>query len=255
MVAAAGATQTKQVPEPPAKAQVVDAGALDLGKGQEIKLDGSTALRYSVKLDQAGLLTVATRGTGGDLVIEVCDADNQALRGGQTDGDLNGTMCDEQLVVEIPYAETWNVKITNNQDEESKVTLIAGFVAFKPCERAPDPDGRPSLAAAIAAGAAKDDALDTAKGDGADWYKFTATENGRLTIFTKGAEDLDVSITVVTGKAYDEQVGQADEDQEGQTANEGLVVPVVKGNTYYIRIGTVVDSAGAYKVGVQFVAF
>ncbi|MBI2299666.1 MAG: hypothetical protein HYU66_12120 [Armatimonadetes bacterium] len=240
---------------PAAEEQVLDGGAIVIGKAQELKLDANTAIRYALKVDAAGLLTVATRGEGGDVVLEVADIDNQALRGGQSDQDLNEKACDEQAVVEIPYEETWHVKVSNVGDDAAKVTLVVGFVAFPAVARQPDPDGRPSLAAAIGAGAAKDEALDSANGDLLDWYKFTAHEEGRLTIFTKGDKDLDLGLRVVAGEHFDQALGESDQDLDEETASEGLVVPVKANTVYYIAVEALVDSAGKYKVGVQFTKF
>lgn len=238
-----------------ATADTIDGGVIAVGQTQELNLDGGASIAYKLTVDAAGILTFVTRGEGGDLVLEVLDGDNQQIRGGQADVDLFGNMANEQLVVEIPWEETWVLKINNVADAVSKVKAVVGFVAFPAVAREPDTDGRPSQATPLEIGATREDSLNAPEFDGADWYKVVAPEDGRLSIFTQGDEGLDIAIRVVTGDDYSTVVVEGDSDLEGRTSSEGVVIPVRAGVAYYVQILGIVDSAGKYRVGTQFTKF
>ena len=235
-----------------------DAGPLAIGQARDLEIGGGELVSLNVAVDAAGILTVVTRGAkdqDADLVLLIMDADNQPLRGGQADVDANENPVCEQVVVEIPWAETWKVKIGNNGGDTAKVKLVASFAALAEVAREPDIDGRPSKAKAIEIGQVVEDTLSAVDYDVADWYQIVAEADGRLSVFSAGDEALDLALNVTTGEKFDEAVGDADNDLNGETANEGLVIPVKAGQTYYIQVMALVDSGGKYRLGTQFTQF
>lgn len=228
---------------------------IDLGTPTQVMVPGQENKVFEVEVAEAGVLTVVTRGAGGDLVLTVTDTDSQPLPDGQTDMDAGGNLPDEQLVTILPFADTWLVSLHNMAEDASNVTLVVGFVPFPPVAREPDPNGRPTKATPLEVGKPVEDSLSTADFDIADWYAITPEEDGRLVIFTEGDDELDIVLSVVAEDALDQPIAESDQDLEGSTSNEGLIVPVKAGRTYYLKVSALVDTGGKYKLGSTVVAF
>jgi hypothetical protein len=234
---------------PPAAAQQLELGAVITGTASD---EGAV---YQFRAASAGLLTVVVRATGeGDLAITVGDEDGQPLANGHGDQDLNGNAGAEQLVVTIPRAGSYTVRIRSWSGEAS-FQVGASWLPFAALETPADPDGRPGNSTALAAEQqSRQDALDHAAGDYWDWFVITAEQAGTLTVVTR-AEEGDLALEAYNPGAYTYPAERSDADLQGSSGSEALTLAVTAGQRLFFRV---VDIGGyapvSYRLQVSFIA-
>lgn len=233
----------------PGAAQQLEVGAVTTGTASE---EGAV---FPFRASSAGLLTVVVRATAdGDLAVTVGDEDGQPLAGGHADADLNGNAGAEQLVVTIPRAGSYTVRI-RSWTGSTPFQVGASWLAFPALETPADPDGRPGSATALGTEQqSRQDALDQAAGDYWDWYVVTADRAGTLTVVTR-AEEGDIALEAYNPGAYTYPAERSDADLQGSAGSEALTLAVTAGQRLYFRV---VDIGGygpvSYRLQVSFIA-
>jgi hypothetical protein len=210
---------------------------------------------FQFRASSAGLLTVVVRGTAdGDLVLTVGDEDGQPLAGGHSDQDLNGNAGAEQLMVTVPRAGAYTVRVAS-WSGTAPFQIGASWLSFPALELPTDPDGAPSRATALTtAQQSRQDALDHATGDYWDWYVITADGAGTLTVVTR-AEEGDVALEAYLQGSFANPSERSDADLQGSGGNEALTLAVTAGQKLYFKV---VDIGGqgamTYRLQVSFIA-
>jgi len=208
---------------------------LPLGRTAEGTLTGGVT-SYAFAAREAGFLAVVVRATGSeDLSISVSDSEGQTLPEGTSDADLSGNVGAEQILVTIPSPGNYVVKV-RCYDETASFHVGGSFLA-SPLAAAPDdPDGRPSGAVELAVGASRDDVIDPAAGDRADWFRIPITKAGVLTVLTRAEGDGDLRLERYVAPEFSEPSEYSDEDRDGVMGNESLTLDVKAGDVVLIRV-------------------
>lgn len=234
---------------------VAQAGAQQLTLGS---VTTGTASEQGVVLQftatSAGLLTVVIRSSAdGDIVLTVGDEDGQPLAGGHSDQDLNGNAGAEQLVVTIPRAGTYTVRV-GSWGGPVPFQIGASWLPFPALELPADPDGSPSRATALTtAQQNRQDALDPATGDYWDWYVITAEQAGTLTVVTR-ADEGDVALEAYHPGAFGSSAERSDSDLQGSTGNEALTLAVTAGQKLFFKVVDIGGQAAiTYRLQVSFI--
>ena len=121
-------------------------------------------------------------------------------------------------------------------------------MAFPTFARAnPDPDRRPGNAIAADVGKAIDDTLDSEAGDNWDWFVLTPAQGGTLAIVTRraGTGDADLLLEAYLEGNFSEPAQRSDQDLQGDSANESLIVNVKPGQRVHVRVSRVFSSGTA----------
>jgi hypothetical protein len=208
---------------------------LPLGRTVEASLS-SGSIEYAFPAKEAGFLAVVVRSSGGeDLALKVTDSEGQLLPDGSSDMDMNGSVGAEQLLIAIPSAGDYAVEV-RCYDESASFKLSATFLPSALAAAPDDPDGRPSGAVELAAGANHDDALDPAVGDRADWYRIRVDKSGVLTVLTRAEGEGDLRLERYVAPEFAEPEDSADEDRDGVMGNESLTLDVSVGDVVLIKV-------------------
>ena len=219
---------------------------LPMGAPQAGKASGSAAAVYTVAAKTAGVITVAVQGTG-DLSITLLDADGQAVQGGSSDQDLNGSEGTELLSATLTEAGAYRVEVRVLGSGDSTFQIAGSYLAFPPFARPADPDKRPTQARALVAGKPHEDSLDSAAGDAWDWFVFKVAESGTLAIITRqiGEGDADLVLEVFTNNDFANASDRSDQDQQGNSANESLTIAVEAGQSVHVRVSSAFNRIAA----------
>jgi len=216
--------------------------ALPLGKPGQGRVPNSGAAEYTVVTKTAGILVVATNGDA-DLVLQVTDPDGQALEDGRSDQDLNSTMGAEMVSVVLPQPGSYRVRVTSNGGNAAGFEIAGSLMSFPAFERTiDDADARPSAARAAEVGRAVEDSVDSDEGDNWDWFAFTPKQAGTLAIVTRrisGGGDADLQLEAFLNNNFAESEERSDQDQQGDSANESVMVNVRAGQTVHVKVSRV----------------
>jgi len=227
---------------------------LPIGTRGQGSTDAVTPARFSFSPTATGLLTIAVSSTV-DLGIRVTDVDGQVLPGGDGDIDYAGKPGLEFLTVPLSVVEKVTVEVSSVGGEAGDFTITAGFAAEPAFAVPADPDRRPSLAQALTVGESHRDALDPNSGDRWDWYTITAQEDGSLVFVTRTDGDGDpgdIALELYLGDDFSMPTTQSDNDLQDVATNESVTVNVRKGDTVYLKVISLFDSADSfgYRVSV-----
>lgn len=225
------------------------------GVPRQVGLGPSGQASFTVTAPEPGILTAVTRGRGGALTLELGDLDGQELPGTSSDATPDDPPCNQMLVVAVPCADRWRLRLNNNSAEASRVTLAVGWLPFPPVAQPQAPHSRPSQALLVAPGKPVEGTLDPRRGALRQWYVVRAPGDGRLSVFTQGDATLDLALRVVTGPTFDTLVAETDDDQDGRTASEAAVFAVKAGQSYFMRVEAQAGSRGQFRLGTSFAAF
>lgn len=214
---------------------------LPIGSTAPGTVSAGTAAEYVVTLDEPGFLAVVLRAMvdDEDLVLYVTDDEGQTLLEGRSDSDLGGRMGAEQLLVQIPWAGNYGVRVERNYGSgTASYEVGATFLATPMAAAEPDPDGKPSGAIALEIDGGQQDSIDPAQGDGWDWYSVTAPSTGVLTVLTRAvdSDEGDLRIDVFREGDLREPEEGSDQDESGVLTNESVSVDVVAGETIYVKV-------------------
>jgi hypothetical protein len=197
----------------------------------------AAAAEYTFEAKTAGILSVAVQGTG-DLALALVDEDGQAVPDGTSDRDMNGSQGTELLSATITEAGVYRVRVRLQGSGSSKFEIAAGFLAFPPFARRPDPDRRPAQARALVIGKPFDDSLDPAAGDSWDWFVFKAARAGALALITRplANTEADLILEVYTGGDFSASTERSDQDMQGNTSNESATINVEAGEMIHVKV-------------------
>jgi hypothetical protein len=78
------------------------------------------------------------------------------------------------------------------------------------------------------------------------WYRFTAAQNGSVTIRVAGSASLDAQFGVYTGSSLATLVQVACHDSTSRGGTEALTIPVTAGQTYHIQVGGFSGTTGDF---------
>lgn len=195
--------------------------------------DAPTTLSFDAAT--AGFLTVVVRGTDeSDLYLAVTDDLGQIVMDGRVDRDVGGHMGAEQATITLSSPGTYQVRVYT-RGGRSEFKLASSWLAFPDVQTPPDPDGRPTNAAALAPGDRIEDSLDASVGDNWDWYSVTSGPGGVITVLTEAPEG-DLVLEVFDESNFSEPLDQSDQDMGGISGNEALTIPNPSGATLYVRV-------------------
>ncbi|HET9066960.1 MAG TPA: hypothetical protein VFN22_14165 [Gemmatimonadales bacterium] len=230
------------------------AAPLPIGTRGQGSADEATPARFSFSPTTTGLLTIAVSSTV-DLGIRVTDVDGQVLPDGTGDVDYAGKPGLEFLTVPLSVVEKVTVEVSSIGGEAGAFTITAGFVAEPAFAVPADPDRRPSLALPLTVGASHTDALAPNSGDRWDWYTITAQDDGTLVFVTRAdgeGDPGDVALELYLGDDFSTPTAQSDDDLQDVATNESVTVNVRKGDTVYLKVISLFDSADSfgYRVSV-----
>jgi hypothetical protein len=214
---------------------------LPLGAPQTGKLASGGAAEYAVDAKTAGIITAVVNGEA-DLVLQIVDADGQALPDGRSDRDLNGAVGTEVVSVIVPEPGAYRVRVTANGNEAASFEIAGAWVSFPVFLRAnPDPDRRPGNAIAAEIGKAIEDSLDAKAGDNWDWFVLSPAQGGALAIVTRrvGSGEADLRLEAYLDGNFSEAAEESDADLQGDSANESLIVNVKPGQRVHVRVSRV----------------
>jgi hypothetical protein len=213
--------------------------ALPTGAPQSGKATESTPATYTLAAKTAGVLTVAVQGAN-DLELRLLDSDGQAVQGGTSDQDLNGSSGTELLSATITEAGTYKLEVRVLSGGDSTFQISSSFLSFPPFARPADPDRRPSQARALVAGKPHEDSLDSDAGDTWDWFVFKVAEAGTLAIITRqvGEGDADLQLEVFLNNDFATPADRSDQDQQGNAANESVTIAVEAGQSVHVRVSS-----------------
>ncbi len=211
---------------------------LPTGAPQQGKATSQTPAEYTLVAKTAGVLVVAVQGEG-DLVLQVTDADGQALPDGTADRDLNGSSGTEMLSMMITEPGTYKVRVRLQDGQGGAFQISGSWLSFPPfAQAATDPDRRPSQAKAAAVGKAIEDSLSAESGDHWDWFVMKMNQAGTLAVVTRrvGEGDTDLVLEVFTGGDFAKAASRSDQDLQGNNANESVTLNVEAGQTVHIKV-------------------
>jgi hypothetical protein len=224
---------------------------LPLGRVVSGTLPGDGSADYRITVASAGVLSIATDGTG-DLSLQLMDADGQPLPEGRVDSDLDGKGARETLTLRLGEAGTYTLRVTSFGGDESAYQLSASMLAFPAFAKAPDPDGRPSGARALTVGQAVTGALDPGAGDERDWYSVRVATAGTLVLATRALDEteegFDLALEVFLDGTFDEPAQRSDQDLQENMANEAVTVMVKAGQVVHLRVSTISRIGGRYRL-------
>lgn len=229
---------------------------LPLGSTSQGMLSGGEA-GYVFAAKDAGFLTIILRSEAGeDLSLLVTDEEGQALLDGMSDADVGGDVGAEQLVVTIPGAGRYQVRVRSFMEETASFQIGASFLTSKLAAAAEDPDGRPSRGIELAVGAVHEDAIDPAAGDRVDWYRIKVEKDGVLTVLTRSDDEGDLRLEHYVEPTFDEPMDSSDQDMEGVMGNESLTLEVSAGDVVLIRVAPSFSGGGAvtYRISSGLIA-
>ncbi len=215
------------LPPPPAP--------LQLSGPQQLELNGfPVVLEFAAPA--AGLLTVAARDDSDiDLVVQVTDADGQAIPQGRADIDLGGDRGAEQLVVALPWAGDYQVSIRELNSGTGSFEVGAGFFAM-PSVGALEPEhARPSNAVPLVVGDEQEAGLSAERGVPWMWYRFDSTMPGIVT-FDVQADFGDLVVEGYDEGSFADPTETSDQDIGGVLGNEMLSLAVGPGTPVYFRV-------------------
>jgi hypothetical protein len=223
---------------------------LPLGRLVTGTLGGDATTDYRLTLESAGLLSVASDGTG-DVVLQLLDRDGQPVANGRSDEDLDGVGARELLSVRIGEAGPYILRVASVGGDPATFQLGATLLGFPAWAKAADPDGRPSGARALTPGTPVEDALDPAHGDERDWFTVRATADGTLVFATRGlgaGDGFDLVLEAYLDGRFDEAVQRSDQDLQDDMANEAVTVVVRAGQVVHVRVSALSSQGGRYRL-------
>jgi hypothetical protein len=223
---------------------------LPMGAPAEGRIGPTGAAVYTVAAAGAGVLVAAVRGDA-DLVLRVADEDGQALPGGQSDQDLNGSVGTELVSVVVPEAGTYQVRVTVNGGGQGRFEISGAWMSFPAFELAShDPDRRPGGASVVNVGAPLEDTLNGAEGDERDWFVLTSAQAGTLVVILRRNDgDADLVLEAFLDGDFAEPAARSDQDLQGNSGNESVTLDVRAGQAVHVRVSSLDRSpAAAYRL-------
>jgi hypothetical protein len=230
-----------------------NAQQLEVGRLTKASTSDDQTASFTFNAEAAGILTVVARTTGeSDIVLVVTDRDGQPLPNGRSDQDIGGNTGAEQFAVTIPRAGAYMVRVEPYGGSAS-FQIGASWLSFPDLEVPPDPDGSPSSAKALRVGQeAMSDGLDGSQGDYWDWFVFTASRAGTLTVTTR-AEEGDLVLEAFSAGEYSEAIERSDQDLQGVSGNEALTLIVEEGQKFFFKVAAFSEGASIpYRIQVGF---
>lgn len=223
---------------------------LPLGATTEGRLSGEAPLDYRLTVPGAGVLTLLVDG-GGDLTLQLMDADGQPLDDGRADGDMDGLTGREMLSVRVTEGGSYRLRVSDIEGSGSNFRIGTAFLEFPAFAKAADSDGRPSGAQTLTVGRPVEEALDPSAGDSRDWFVFTAEQDGTLALVTRAIGDsdgLDLVLEAFFGGVFLEPTQRSDQDLQEDYANEGITLAVRAGQKIHVRVSSTSGSGGRYRL-------
>lgn len=221
-------------------AEAEDGGALylPLGTTQKFTLEAGTTLELPFVADGAGLLTVAYGGGGPSAAIELVDH-----RGRRLDWESSrsyGIQVESPVrhaLIPIGTEGEYTVRVGVRQDSE--LVLGAEWLPFPQVEGVEAvivPAPEPTTEVVLVPDRMVEGQIDQSDPDRYHlWCRFDATEDGQLVVLAS-ADRGDITISSFHEGRYESPIEHLDSDLNGSVANEGLIVDVQAGQTYYVRV-------------------
>src|SRR5690606_33520686 len=116
-------------------------------------------------------------------------------------------------------------------------------------------DRRPGTASALEVGRSHEDSLASASGDHWDWFVFTPSSAGSLTVILRPtSETIDLVLEMYTADDLSEWVLRSDDDLQGNTANESGTVDVQANEKVFVKVlGAGGSTNGPYRISSSLI--
>lgn len=185
---------------------------------------------YRFEAEGPGLLTVAVRAKNrDDMTIEVYNERGQQL--GRCDIDFGGNTGAEHLAIPIAEAGLYRV-VVDPLGSGGPYWIGSSWLAFQELEAmAP---ATPDDAIEVTPGEPQEGAV-AAGGPHEQWYVFTAPSEGLL-VFSTGDADGDLVIEAYNEDRFDQNVQYSDQDRNGHSGNERILMDMVEGQVIYFKV-------------------
>ena len=229
--------------------------ALPIGKTESGQAGNNADATYQFKAAGADVLTVAVAGDG-DVELAVTDEEGQPVQDGTSDRDLFGSTGTEELSVVLTEAGAYRVLVRSVDGNPSTFQIGASWLPMPAFARTGDPDRRPSQARALEVGKAHEDSIDTDAGDPWDWFVYTPSEAGTLTIILRptSSNSFDLTLEAFTTTDFTRPAGSSDQDLQGHAANESLSLDVAAGQKVFVKVYAGFGSAtGKYRLSSSLI--
>lgn len=184
---------------------------------------------YRFEAEGPGLLTVAVRAKNrDDMTIEIYNERGQQL--GRCDIDFGGNTGAEHLAVPVAEAGMYRV-VVDPLGAGGPYWIGSSWLAFQELEAmAP---ATPDDAIEVTPGEPQDGAVGV--GANEQWYIFTAPSEGLL-VFSTGDADGDLVIEAYNEDRFDQHVQYSDQDRNGHSGNERILLDMVEGQVVYFKV-------------------
>lgn len=211
---------------------------LPLGTTQHFELEAGTTLELPFVADGAGLLTVAYGGGGPSVAVELVDHRGRRLAWEPTRS--YGIQVESPIrhaLIPIGAEGEYTVRVAVRQ--ESELILGAEWLPFPQVEGVEAvivPSPEPTTEVVLVPDRMVEGQIDQSDPDRYHlWCRFDATEDGQLVVLAS-ADRGDITISSFHEGRYESAIEHLDSDLNGSVANEGLIVDVEAGQTYYVRV-------------------
>jgi hypothetical protein len=211
---------------------------LPLGTTMPFELEAGTTLELPFTADGPGLLTIAYGGDVTSLALVVVDGRERHL-GWETTRDWSGRRASPVQHALVPVGRAGAYRVRLSRPGGGTVKLGAEWLPFAEMrgqEAAVVPMPNEHNEVALVPGRLITAQLRTDDPDAQYlWCRFDAEADGQLAVLAN-ADRGDIIMETFEPGQYANALAYHDDDLNGTVANEGLVLDVVAGQSYYVRV-------------------
>ena len=208
---------------------------LPLGTTRTLAVAQGATLEMPFVADGSGVLTVAYRGPG-RVRLEVVAPGGQSVQTEVARSGAQGAGVGH-AIIPLGRAGEYTVRLTVGGAGDLK--LGAEWIPFPQVESVlvevvPEPD--PDTELTIVPGRMVIGSINTADPETQHlWCRFDAEEDGQLVVLTNASQG-DITLQSYMRGQYRSAMEYHDDDLNGSVANEGMILDVEAGQTYYARV-------------------
>lgn len=216
---------------------------LPLGTTMGFELAASTTLELPFTADGPGLLTIAYGGDVSSLALMVVDEHERSL-GWETTEDWSGRRASPVQHALVPVGRAGEYRIRLSRPGGGEIKLGAEWLPFAEMRGqeqqafvVPVPNENNEVA--LAPGRMITAQLDSSDTDAQYlWCRFDAEDDGQLVVLAN-ADRGDIIIETFEPGRFANVLERHDDDLNGTVANEGVVLDVFAGESYYVRVSMI----------------
>lgn len=211
---------------------------LPLGTTMGFELAANTTLELPFTADGPGLLTIAYGGDVSSLALMVVD-EHERLLGWETTEDWSGRRASPVQHALVPVGRAGAYRIRLSRPGGGEIKLGAEWLPFAEMrgqEAAIVPMPNEDNEVALVPGRMITAQLTTDDPDAQYlWCRFDAEDDGQLVVLAN-ADRGDIVLETFEPGRFANALEYHDDDLNGSVANEGVVLDVLAGESYYVRV-------------------